>query len=66
MSFQLNITLVLFFRYDFSVKEGSIRGSIKLIENIKAKKKGKKSKNDQSDWTWRELSDLVKFTKVIL
>ncbi|GBM19264.1 Unconventional myosin-XV [Araneus ventricosus] len=44
-------------------RDGSIRGSIKLIESLKTKKgKGKKGK-DTSDWTWKELADMVKYTK---
>lgn len=55
------------FRYDLKSKDGSIRGSIKLIENIKAKRKGKKGKGsgDPSDWTWSEIANLVKFSKVM-
>jgi hypothetical protein len=46
-------------------KDGSIRGSIKLIENIKAKRKNKKGKgSDSADWTWSEISSLVKYSKV--
>ena len=46
-------------------KDGSIRGSVKLIENIKSKKKNKKGKgSDPSEWTWSEISSLVKYSKV--
>jgi hypothetical protein len=35
-----------------------------MLETLKSKKKSKKKNGDGSDWTWREFSDLVKFTKV--
>ncbi|GAB6020238.1 Unconventional myosin-XV [Chamberlinius hualienensis] len=41
--------------------DGSIRGSLKMIESMKAKKKGKKGKD--TEWTWREQVDMVKYTK---
>lgn len=44
--------------------DGSFSGSIKLLESLKSKKKNKKKNGSGSDWTWRELSDLVKFSKV--
>lgn len=44
-------------------KDGSVNESANFLESLKAKKK-KKSNKDGSDWTWRELSDLVKFTSV--
>lgn len=34
-----------------------------MMESLKSKKKKKKN-GDGSDWTWKELSDLVKFTAV--
>ncbi|KAF4520561.1 hypothetical protein B566_EDAN011113 [Ephemera danica] len=40
--------------------DGSISGSLKVIENMKNKKSKKKSKD--SDWTWKEQVDLVKFS----
>ncbi|XP_028967897.1 unconventional myosin-XV-like [Galendromus occidentalis] len=48
-------------------RENSIRGSIKMLESLKqskqqGKKKGKKG-DDDSDWTWKELTELVKFSK---
>ncbi len=47
-------------------RDGSIRGSIKLIESLKTRKaKGKKNKDGKGeDWTWKELADMVKYTKV--
>ena len=36
-----------------------------MMESLKSKKKKKKN-GDGSDWTWKELSDLVKFTSVRL
>uniref|UniRef100_T1JBR9 Unconventional myosin-XV n=1 Tax=Strigamia maritima TaxID=126957 RepID=T1JBR9_STRMM len=41
--------------------DGSIRGSLKMIESLKTKKKGKKGKD--SDWTWKEQVEMVKYTK---
>ena len=43
--------------------DGSISGSLKVIEgkNKKSKEKGKTGKNT-SEWTWKEQVDLVKFT----
>ena len=35
-----------------------------MMESLKSKKKKKKKNADGSDWTWKELSDLVKFTPV--
>lgn len=43
--------------------DGSISGSLKVIESLKGKKKGKKGK-DGAEWTWKEQVDLVKFTPV--
>ena len=46
----------------------SIRGSIKLIENLKSKRNSKiKNKNgtdSTNDWTWSEFANLVKYSKV--
>lgn len=52
-------------RYDLRghLKDNSIRGSIKMIENLKTKKKSK-GKGDSNDWTWSELACLVKYSKV--
>lgn len=36
-----------------------------MMESLKSKKKKKKKNGDGSDWTWKELSDLVKFSPVI-
>ncbi|PRD26924.1 UNVERIFIED_CONTAM: Myo15a [Trichonephila clavipes] len=44
-------------------RDGSIRGSIKLIESLKTKKGKSKKGKDTSDWTWKELADMVKYTK---
>ncbi|KAL7287664.1 hypothetical protein TKK_0018304 [Trichogramma kaykai] len=46
--------------------DGSINGSLKVIESLKGnKKKGKKSKGqDSTEWTWKEQVDLVKFSAV--
>ncbi|XP_022668747.1 unconventional myosin-XV-like isoform X2 [Varroa destructor] len=46
----------------------SIRGSIKMLELLKqqnkqGKKKSKKKAEEDSDWTWSELTELVKFSK---
>ena len=35
-----------------------------MMESLKSKKKKKKKNGDGSDWTWKELSDLVKFSPV--
>ncbi|KAI2804564.1 Myosin and Kinesin Tail domain protein [Blomia tropicalis] len=43
----------------------SIRGSIKMIENLKSKKKSK-SKGDSNDWTWSEFANLVKYSKTLI
>ncbi|KAK7865486.1 hypothetical protein R5R35_002356 [Gryllus longicercus] len=46
--------------------DGSISGSLKVIESLKSKKgKGKKG-NKENDWTWKEQVDLVKFTPVLI
>ncbi|XP_059488251.1 unconventional myosin-XV isoform X2 [Neocloeon triangulifer] len=43
--------------------DGSISGSLKVIESIKNNKKNKKkSKDNTSDWTWKEQVDMVKFS----
>ena len=54
-----------FARYDLRghLKDNSIRGSIKMIENLKSKKKSK-GKGDTNDWTWSEFANLVKYSKV--
>lgn len=61
-------TLFIFSRrYEMlRTRDGSIRGSIKLIESLKTRKgKGKKNKDGKGeDWTWKELADMVKYTKV--
>lgn len=46
--------------------DGSISGSLKVIESLKSKKKNKKSKGQQdvAEWTWKEQVDLVKFSPV--
>ena len=45
--------------------DGSISGSLKVIESLKGKKKGKKGKGqDSTEWTWKEQVDLVKFSPV--
>uniref|UniRef100_A0A0C9R272 Myo15a_0 protein n=2 Tax=Fopius arisanus TaxID=64838 RepID=A0A0C9R272_9HYME len=46
--------------------DGSISGSLKVIESLKNKKKGKKAKghHDGTEWTWKEQVDLVKFSQV--
>ncbi|KAL0278610.1 UNVERIFIED_CONTAM: hypothetical protein PYX00_000382 [Menopon gallinae] len=43
--------------------DGSISGSLKVIESKKKnKEKGKGGGKDPSEWTWKEQVDLVKFT----
>ncbi|XP_044008895.1 unconventional myosin-XV [Aphidius gifuensis] len=47
--------------------DGSISGSLKVIESLKNKKKSKKNKNQEKDgaeWTWKEQVDLVKYSPV--
>ncbi|XP_016845570.1 unconventional myosin-XV isoform X2 [Nasonia vitripennis] len=45
--------------------DGSISGSLKVIESLKGKKKGKKGKSqDGAEWTWKEQVDLVKYSPV--
>lgn len=46
--------------------DGSISGSLKVIESLKSKKKNKKSKGqpDGTEWTWKEQVDLVKYSTV--
>lgn len=39
-------------------RDGSFRGSVKMLEDLKTSKKTK-----DSDWTWKELAQLVKFSK---
>ena len=44
--------------------DGSINGSLKVIESLKSKKKNKKNKGQQdgAEWTWKEQVDLVKYS----
>jgi len=55
------------FRYELkrNEKTGSIHGTFKLISSIKAKSMQKEhnKKRGISDWTWKEQSDMVKWTK---
>ncbi|XP_018045562.1 PREDICTED: unconventional myosin-XV isoform X2 [Atta colombica] len=46
--------------------DGSISGSLKVIESLKSKKKNKKSKGQQdgAEWTWKEQVDLVKYSTI--
>lgn len=47
--------------------DGSISGSLKVIESLKNKKKNKKSKSQEKDgaeWTWKEQVDLVKYSQI--
>ncbi|KAK1130085.1 hypothetical protein K0M31_019769 [Melipona bicolor] len=46
--------------------DGSISGSLKVIESLKSKKKNKKNKGQQdgAEWTWKEQVDLVKYSPV--
>ncbi|XP_066584309.1 unconventional myosin-XV [Prorops nasuta] len=45
--------------------DGSISGSLKVIESLKGKKKNKKGKSqDGAEWTWKEQVDLVKYSTV--
>lgn len=46
--------------------DGSISGSLKVIESLKNKKKNKKGKGQQdgTEWTWKEQVDLVKYSTV--
>lgn len=46
--------------------DGSISGSLKVIESLKSKKKSKKGKGqqDSAEWTWKEQVDLVKYSTV--
>lgn len=37
-----------------------------MMESLKSKKKKKKKNGDGSDWTWKELSDLVKYSPVMI
>lgn len=58
--------MVCFDRYDMLRNaDGSIRGSIKMIESLKQKKKKGKKGKDTDDWTWKEHAEMVKFTRVI-
>lgn len=45
-------------------KDGSLKDATSLMESLKGKKKKKKSGGDGADWTWKELSDLVKYSPV--
>lgn len=38
--------------------------SINFLESLRSKKKKKNKNGDGADWTWRELSDLVKYSEV--
>ncbi|KAK3909403.1 Unconventional myosin-XV [Frankliniella fusca] len=43
--------------------DGSISGSLDVIESLKTKKnKGKSKGNKENEWTWKEQVDLVKFS----
>ena len=45
-------------------RDGSLNvDPLSMMESLKSKKKKKKN-SDGSDWTWKQLSDLVKFSKV--
>ncbi|XP_064478725.1 unconventional myosin-XV-like isoform X2 [Ornithodoros turicata] len=44
-------------------RDGSIRGSVKMIEHLKATRGGKGRKAKDSDWTWKELVEMIKFSK---
>ncbi|PSN58257.1 Unconventional myosin-XV [Blattella germanica] len=45
--------------------DGSISGSLKVIESLKTNKKSKGKKgNKENDWTWKEQVDLVKFSSM--
>lgn len=45
--------------------DGSISGSLKVIESLKSKKKKKgKGQQDGAEWTWKEQVDLVKYSPV--
>ncbi|XP_069684999.1 unconventional myosin-XV isoform X8 [Periplaneta americana] len=45
--------------------DGSISGSLKVIESLKTNKKSKGKKgNKENDWTWKEQVDLVKFSSI--
>lgn len=46
-------------------RDGSIRGSVKMIEHLKASQagKGRKGKDKDSAWTWQELVEMIKFSK---
>ncbi|XP_018402219.1 PREDICTED: unconventional myosin-XV [Cyphomyrmex costatus] len=46
--------------------DGSISGSLKVIESLKSKKKNKKGKGQQdgTEWTWKEQVDLVKYSTI--
>ncbi|XP_039312298.1 unconventional myosin-XV [Solenopsis invicta] len=45
--------------------DGSISGSLKVIESLKSKKKKKgKGQQDGTEWTWKEQVDLVKYSTV--
>ncbi|KAI1292214.1 Unconventional myosin-XV [Halotydeus destructor] len=43
--------------------DGTINESSNYLESLRAKKKKKSKAGDGSDWTWRELADLVKFSQ---
>lgn len=56
-----------FFRFEMmKTADGSINGSLKVIESLKSKKKNKKNKGQQdgAEWTWKEQVDLVKYSQV--
>ncbi|XP_049851037.1 unconventional myosin-XV isoform X4 [Schistocerca gregaria] len=42
--------------------DGSISGSLKVIESLKSKKNKSKKGNKENEWTWKEQVDLVKFS----
>ncbi|KAH9502357.1 hypothetical protein Btru_073529 [Bulinus truncatus] len=46
-------------------EDGSIRGTVKMIENIKLQKMNNKENSTRggADWSWKEQADLVKWTR---
>ena len=67
---QFNLFSCLSFMHTINTRYQTIRNHDGIIaepvsiESLKKKKNKKKIGSEGSDWTWRELSDLVKFSSV--
>lgn len=57
------LTCVFCIRFEMlKTADGSISGSLKVIENLKPNKKNKGKKgNKENDWTWKEQVSKLKY-----